>query len=115
SLMARVKDSDDYQSADLVEAPLLHYNNLAGKEFDATLWAWGKLGRPIAIATIAVHHGKSQIWNCEMVSLVDKPVAIAGKTGWEWSPQKSALEWKPVLKGPVPAKTVVARLVQMKD
>jgi hypothetical protein len=113
--VAQVKDADDFRPAELIETPLLHYNNLAGKEFDATLWAWGKSGRPIAIATIAVHHGPAQIWNCEMVSLVDKPVTIGGAPGWKWTPEKSGLEWKVASKAPAPAKTATGRTVQMKE
>jgi|SRR5579872_3331937 len=113
ALTVQAKKGDEFVPADLVEPPLLHYNNVAGVEKDATLWAWGKPGRPVAVASLAQH--TATIWNSEMVSLSDDRVSIAGGSRWEWSPPKSGIEWKSVPKAPAVGKTAVARAGQMKD
>ncbi len=114
SLSAKVAVDDEVARAELVEPPLLHYNNLAGKEFDATVWAWGMKGRPIAVATLAVHRNEARTWNCEMVALADGDVTIAAKSGWRWAPARPGIDWHPVSKAPAAGKTAAVRGAQMK-
>ncbi|HEY2250159.1 MAG TPA: hypothetical protein VGH74_03820, partial [Planctomycetaceae bacterium] len=82
---------------------------------DATLWAWGKSGRPSVVAAIHEDRGPKNAWSCEMVSLANQAVSIAGKPGWEWTPAKSGIEWKNVPGAPVAGKTAIARSAQIKD
>ncbi len=116
SLTAKVKNNDgEFIDAKLVEPPLLAYNNVTNLEIDATLWAWGKRGRPVAIAALHEDRGDRKLWSCEMVSLADQAVSIAAKPGWRWAPAQSDIEWKPVPGAPAPGKTAVARSAQIKD
>ena len=117
SLTAKVQNAKDelFVDSELVDPPLLTYNNHANVELDATLWAWGKTGRPIAIAAIHEDRGPKNVWSCEMVSLADQPVSIAAKPGWEWTPANSGIAWKTVPAAPAVGKTAVARSAQIKD
>lgn len=101
----------------LVEAPLLHYNNPAGETLDATLWAWGRQGRPVALASISQELSDSRItkWSCELVSLADEPVLLTAKPGWSWAPKTSGINWKPLADAPAPGETAVVRARQMKE
>ncbi len=116
SLTAKVRNAaDEFVDVELVNPPLLTYNNHANLEIDATLWAWGKSGRPIAVAAIHEDRGPRNAWSCEMVSLADQAISIAGKPGWEWAPAKAGIDWKGVPAAPAPGKTAVARSAQIKD
>lgn len=116
SLTAKSRNSDDeLVDAELVNPPLLTYNNHTNVEIDATLWAWGKPGRPIAIAAIHEDRGPKNAWSCEMVSLTDQAVSITARPGWEWAPTSSGIAWKSVPAAPAVGKTAVARAGQIKD
>jgi hypothetical protein len=116
SLTAKFKNAAaEFVDAELVNPPLLTYNNHANVELDATLWAWGKTGRPIAVAAIHEDRGPKNVWSCEMVSLADLPISIAAKPGWEWTPASSGVAWKTLPGAPAAGKTAVARSAQIKD
>jgi hypothetical protein len=110
-------------SVEFVANPLLHYSDLAGSAesgntADGTIWAWGKTGRPVVLAGVFFDSPRSGIekWSCELLSLADGPVTVAGgKPGWEWKPAKSDIEWKPLPDAPAAAQTQVLRARQMKE
>jgi len=124
SLAVRIGAAGDAKStsAELVANPLLHYSDLAGNAAagntaDGTIWAWGKVGRPPFLAGIFYDTPKAGIekWSCELLSLADGPISVAGKPGWEWKPAKSDIEWQAVPDAPPAAESPVQRLRQMKD
>ena len=117
SLAVKVDIDGEFVERQILDIPLLHYHNLPGETLDATLWAWGSGGRPIALASISRERNVSNIekWSCELVSLADKPVMLTAIPGWKWAPATSGIEWKPVADAPVAGETLVVRLRQMKE
>lgn len=95
---------------EVVDPPLLRYSNLAADVVtdDATVWAWGRSGRPRMLASV-------EAAGCEVVSLSAEPVSLTGKSGWKWSSKSSAIEWQRVPNAPKPADSATARARQMKD
>jgi hypothetical protein len=117
SLAVQTKSADGYVESDIMETPLLHYSNPAGETLDATIWAWGRRGRPAALASISQEKTDAGIekWSCEMVSLADKPVLLTARPGWVWAPAASGIDWQPVADAPPPGETPVLRSRQMRD
>jgi hypothetical protein len=95
-------------SAEMIESAILRYGTPARLAFDETLWAWGRVGRPVAIATIGP-------LGCEIVSVADEPVLMKAKSGWKWSPAGSGIQWTPVPEAPAAGRTAVIRLRQMNE
>jgi len=117
SLTVSVETAGEFAETELIDFPLLHYNNPAGVTLDATVWAWGRHGRPVALASISQEKSDSKIekWSCELVSLADEPITLTGKPGWKWAPVASGIIWKPVTDAMVPGATQVIRARQMKE
>ncbi|MGE5194644.1 MAG: hypothetical protein ACM3U2_19300 [Deltaproteobacteria bacterium] len=117
SLVVKMKSAAGYAEVEIVDVPVLHYTNPAGETLDATIWAWGRRGRPVALASISQEKSNTGIekWSCELLSLSDQPVRLAAKPGWMWAPAASGIEWKPVADAPAPGETPVVRGRQMRD
>lgn len=94
----------------IIETPLLRYGNQAARIItaDATVWAWGETGRPMAIASLDES-------GLEIVSLADHPVSLTAKSGLKWESARSEIDWKPVPEAPAPGGTPVLRARQMKE
>jgi hypothetical protein len=108
SLVVEVESADGPVRAELVEKPILRYSTPQLRQFDQTLWAWGRVGRPVAIATIGPK-------GCEIVSVADGPLSMTAKSGWKWAPPGSGITWKAVPDAPAVGKTAVERARQMKE
>lgn len=117
SLAVKVEIAGALVAAEIIDIPLLHYNNPAGETLDATVWAWGRHGRPVALASISQEMSDSNIekWSCELVSLADTAVLLTASPGWKWAPAVSGIEWKPVADAPAAGDTPVIRARQMKE
>jgi hypothetical protein len=117
SLLVKMKSGADYNMTQIVQAPLLHYTNPGGETLDATVWAWGRRGRPVALASISQERsvGGIEKWSCEMVSLSEQPLRLEAKPGWQWVPATSGIEWKPIAGAPPVGETPVIRARQMRD
>lgn len=94
----------------IIDAPLLRYGNPAARIVipDATVWAWGQTGRPVAMASLDDK-------DLEIVSFSDGPLTLLAKSGLKWSPAKSQMTWNVVPESPVPGDTPVVRARQMKE
>jgi hypothetical protein len=108
SVVVEVESADGPVRAELVEKPILRYSTPQRRQLDLTLWAWGRVGRPVAIATIGPK-------GCEVVSVADGPFSMTAKSGWKWTPSSSGMKWTPVPDAPVVGKTAVERARQMKE
>lgn len=94
----------------VIETPLLRYSNPASDIItpDATVWAWGKAGRPSAIASV-------EPAGLEVVSLSDLPLTMSGKSGTKWTASTSELKWSEVPDSPEAGATSASRSRQMKE
>jgi hypothetical protein len=117
SLEVKAWSDGSCSAAEMIDTPLLHYNNPAGETLDATIWAWGRRGRPVVLASISQERSNLAVekWSCEMLSLADEPVALVARPGWKWTAQKSGIEWLPIPDAPAVGETPVIRARQMKE
>jgi hypothetical protein len=117
SLSVKVETDGAFVEAEVIDVPLLHFNNPAGETLDATVWAWGKRGRPAVLASLSQEKGNVNVekWSCELLSLADKAVQLEARPGWKWTPKTSGIDWKPVADAPAVGTTPVQRAVQMKE
>jgi hypothetical protein len=111
------KGTDDAKAAALIDAALLRYNSPGAGTTDGSLWAWGKTGRPVALAAVFFEQRpkEEEKWSCELLSLSSGPVGAQSATGWKWTPAKSDLRFVPVPEAPAVAEKEADRSRQMKD
>ncbi len=116
--------------------PLLRFSDPIRESNDASLWAWGETGRPLALFAMELHPdptgGKgTPKWSCEFISLADGPleVRVGNRPTDGGSPQSVSsptdrILWKPTKPGvafrefpnaPPPARSPTRRLAQMKE
>lgn len=84
---------------------------------DATVWAWGRKGRPTAFLKLELYpnfFGRS-IWSFGFTSLSSGPVAAEYEGQRRWSPTKPGFEPRPLPDVPPPAEKPAQRLRQMRD
>ena len=110
SLKALVETSNGPEEVEVIETPLLRYSNPAAPIVtrDAAVWAWGRVGRPVALASVEAE-------GCELVSLSDRAVSLSGKSGLKWAPSASELKFMIVPDAPAPGESQVVRARQMKE
>lgn len=117
SLVVRKAGDAADATTPLQNEPLLHYSDPGGITTDATLWAWGKSGRPLALAAIFFEKLPSNLekWSCELTALSDARISVESKAGWEWAPNRSDVDLKVVPDAPVPVDNGRQRSRQMND
>jgi hypothetical protein len=112
------RGKENAQPVGLVDAALLRYSSPGGDTgtTDGSIWAWGKGGRPAALAAVFFHRleGGDEKWSCELLSLSDEPVSVHA-AGWKWTPARSELRWQTVPDAPAVAESDAQRTRQMKD
>ena len=110
ALTAECESNDGLVQVDIISSPLLRYSNQASKVvmLDATVWAWGRVGRPVALASVEPD-------GFEVVSLSERPVSFTGKRGLKWKATASDIKWKPVPNADKPGATALIRVRQMKE
>ena len=99
----------------LLPQPLFRYSDQPRLILDATMWVWGTKGRPIAVCKVERYRRPNREWLCCMASLSPGLIEIQWQSGRRWTAKKPGLELKRLLDAPTPAKTNVARLLQMKQ
>ena len=103
---------------ELLDVALLRYTSLTGEPaaVDASVWAWGRTGRPAAIAAIFFEQFPRRTrWSCELLSLSDGPVKVQALPRWEWKPATSKIRFSPVPNAPPAADSEAGRSRQMKE
>jgi hypothetical protein len=115
TLTVSVAQGDGQELATIQERPILHYSDAGGITTDATIWAWGRAGRPVALAGIFFERmaPRNDKWNCELTALADESVTVEGRPGWKWGPAKSGVDVQPMPGAPTPADTAKRRARQM--
>lgn len=95
--------------------PIFRYDDPARGYVAAALWKLGAEGRPLAIISTELqplYHGRPRIVY-EYLSLTAQSL-IAASPDYYWSPEGSAIEFKPVPDSPAPAENERLRLLQMR-
>jgi len=102
----------------LVEDARFRFNSPTIACDDATVWVWGRTGRPAAVLTLSgtwPTAGRDGIWSYEFTSLSPSKLRATNSGDWEWTPQESGVEFQDVPNAPPPSDSATRRLGQMKD
>ncbi len=73
--IALEKDDKELEPVERFEKPIYRYTDPSRKFQDGTVWAWGKKGRPIALATVT-QDGRPDKLITETIILADAPVSF---------------------------------------
>ena len=112
--------------------PLQRWTDPTRELSDGALWAFGKSGRPVALATMEIYASDPKtrpLWACELITLAPGP--LTAEAGWslyippdradsgrvqplKWTPKPPGITLEPVPKAPVPAPTEAERLRQLR-
>jgi hypothetical protein len=108
--------SERRKPAELLPDPIVRYDDQPRFMPDATLWAWGRRGRPIAALKVELYTvaegDNRRLYG--LVSLSPGLITAEGE-GWEWSARKPGVELQPLRDAPAPADSDQGRLVQMRQ
>jgi eukaryotic-like serine/threonine-protein kinase len=111
-------DRDKSVPVDVLPATLYRYDEPDRDLHEATLWAWGRAGRPVALAAMEFYarpEGGAKA-TYELVSLADRPIKAQGDAGrWQWSPKQPGVVLQEFPGAGAAAESEMARLKQMKD
>ena len=95
----------------LLERPIHRYHDKPRGVQEATVWAWTRAGRPLALLGLERYDSGRIIHT--RVSLRTDPISFVSEDQGSWILGKSVLEWKPLPAAPKPANTKAKRLLQM--
>jgi hypothetical protein len=108
--------TDDPRQLELRGEPLFRYSDQPRGFVDATLWAWGPPGRPMAVAKVeAALNGKVPYWQYCVASLADRPLRIDFADQRKLSTPRAGLTLRAFPDAPQPAERPASRQRQMKD
>jgi len=101
--------------AELVETPVLRWNDAPRDHPDGSLWIWESRGRPVAILEIYPKPiGDPRISHCGN-SLSTVPTKISSARGVSRSATEPGVVFQDVPDAPTPADTEMARIRQIKE
>jgi len=106
----------DDEVIEFIDQPLLAYGDSARVNSNGTLWAWGKLGRPVAFMELFQGAEKEDPnWVHAVTLTSSERVLLMTPDSGRWQPPQSPLEPAPIPGAPTPAEKAPARLRQLRD
>jgi hypothetical protein len=97
----------------LADEPALRWTNpIRGVHGDGATFFWSEGARPVAVATVSIR-SEGKVFR-EFALLGDRPIVARRRGDVVWSPRKNAIAFGPLADSPVPAKSAVQRLTQLK-
>jgi hypothetical protein len=104
------------EPARLRAEPLFRYSDQPRGFVDATLWGWGKMGRPMVLAKVemAVTAGGRPFWQFCMASMADGPLEVKLVDGRRLAVKKPGVVLRTLENAPEPGEKPAERLRQMK-
>jgi hypothetical protein len=102
--------------APLRPEPVLRYSDPPRHMEDASMWAWGDHGRPVAMLKVELYppHPPQRRWVLGLVSLSADRISVRYHDGQTWTSSKPGLELRELTGAPVPGGTETLRMAQMK-
>jgi hypothetical protein len=98
---------------ELVPEAIIRYDDQPRRIEDATLWAIGRKGRPVAALKVEVYPDGRALHG--IVSLADSSIEAKANDGWSWTSRGPGLSLQPIPGAPAPAASDRARLLQMRE
>jgi len=103
------------QTAKLRKEPLLRWSNPTAGSVHGEVYLWSHQGRPVAIASIYRWYHPFKDSTFEVVATTPLAVEAREKKQLLWEAEPGALEFQPLPDAAQPAKTLAARLNQMRQ
>jgi regulation of enolase protein 1 (concanavalin A-like superfamily) len=101
---------------EMLPEPLYRYADPAHDCPDATVWAWGRAGRPVALLTLAIHlSDDDRHLAYKFDSLSANPLLGQVADAGRWTPRAPGMDMKPWDGAPPPGDTKEERLRQMQE
>jgi hypothetical protein len=97
--------------------PVLRYSDPPRHMDDASMWAWGDPGRPVAMLKLELYppHPPQRRWVLGLVSLAPDRISVRYHDGQTWTSSKAGVELHALADAPVPGATETVRMAQMKS
>jgi hypothetical protein len=105
----------DGERIELIDHPLLAYDDPARVNSNGTVWAWGKTGRPLAFLELFQGSSQDTSWVHAVTSTSAGDVSLTIPQIGKWHPPAKAIEWHVIKEAPPPDTRTSARLRQIKD
>lgn len=101
------------QACQLVDAPLMRFDNPVSRIGDGMMFLWTDGGRPVA-ALKSYYNLPNGTWGRTFVSLATEPLKLTVEGKEVWTPKNGSVEFKVLPDVPDPADKAGSRLVQMR-
>lgn len=100
----------------MVTEPIFRYDDQPRRILDATLWAWGDGGRPVAICKVEdyVSNENTRVWVQCLTSLSTQRIKASWEDGRRWSASRRGVELKELSNAPTPGGNPRLRLTQLR-
>jgi hypothetical protein len=99
---------------ELVEEPLIRFENPVSRISDGMLFVWTDGGRPV-VAMKCYHNEPNRTWGRTFVSLGTDKVVLEIDGTKAWYPDAAGIEFAPLPNAPPPAPQSTQRLAQMRQ
>jgi hypothetical protein len=99
---------------EMVEEPLIRFENPVSRISDAMLFVWTDRGRPV-VAMKCYHNEPNKTWGRTFVSLGTDKIALEIDGTKAWYPVAAGIEFAPLPNAPPPASQPAQRLSQMRQ
>ena len=110
AIAIKVADQADSKPAELVAEPIFRYNDPQRRIEDATLWVFGRPGRPTAALKVEIYPNRGLYG---LVALAPGTIVAEGND-WQWESTSPGIEPRPIPNAPAPAESPRERLLQMR-
>lgn len=107
------RNSDD-SAIELIETPLLRFGEPTRGNEKGSVWAWGRVGRPLVISELYHNTGDEESW-VQVLTLASTELVTAKTPVGRWAPRTTVLSMKPLAGMPAPADQPMRRLQQMRQ
>jgi hypothetical protein len=98
-----------------IDKPLLTYGDTARSNADGTLWAWGRMGRPLVLME-TYRNTYAQQNRVNAISLTStERVTLTVSVGQVWAPKRTQIEFQPLSSATEPEEREAARLRQLRE
>jgi hypothetical protein len=99
---------------EMVEAPLMRFDNPVSRIGDGLIFIWTDAGRPVA-AMKSYYNMPPNTWGRTFVSLATRPMELRAADQPLWTPRAAGVSFKFLQDVPAPADKPAMRLIQMRD
>ncbi|MDA1049216.1 MAG: hypothetical protein O3C40_01880 [Planctomycetota bacterium] len=113
----RMFESVDGEDVELThgEQPVTHFDDNVRRHVDATLWAFTRNGRPVALITCATRDASTRRWSHAVASLSTNLLRAEQSGRSVWRPQQPGVEYRPLPDARPPDSTSSRRRLQLRE